>query len=153
MRYSPLWESWQTDFKIVKYVQEKNLELKFLYRLIFNKALKPITKVWVSRLAVTFYQNVSLIACTLSSKLYIYIDIPGGSDGKESACNAGDTGLIHGSGRSPGKGNSNPLQYYCLENSMDRETSWVTVNGVTKNWTWLSDQHFYIFHSPQRLPL
>ena len=63
----------------------------------------------------------------------IYIsDFPGGSDGEESACNAGDTGIIHGSGRSPGKGNSNPLQYYCLENSMDRETWWVTVNRVTK---------------------
>ena len=41
---------------------------------------------------------------------------PGGSDGKESACNAGDLGLIPESGRSPGGGNSNPLQYSCLEN-------------------------------------
>ena len=46
---------------------------------------------------------------------------PGGSDGKESTCNAGDLGLIPGSGRSPGEGNVNPLQYFCLENSMDRE--------------------------------
>ena len=45
---------------------------------------------------------------------------PGGSDGKECACNAGDPGLIPGSGRSPGVGNGNLLQYYCLENSMDR---------------------------------
>ena len=45
---------------------------------------------------------------------------PGGLDGKESACNAGDPGLIPGSGRSPGEGNGNPLQYYCLENPMDR---------------------------------
>ena len=45
----------------------------------------------------------------------------GGSDGKESACNAGDPGSIPGSGRSPGEGNGNPLQYSCLENSMDRE--------------------------------
>ena len=41
---------------------------------------------------------------------------PGGSDGKESTCNAGDTGLIPGSGRSPGEGNGYPLQYSCLEN-------------------------------------
>ena len=47
-------------------------------------------------------------------------DLPGGSDGKESAYNAGDLGLISGSGRSPGEGNGNPLQYPCLENSMDR---------------------------------
>ena len=41
----------------------------------------------------------------------------GGSNGKESACNAGDLGLIPGSGRSPGEGSGNPLQYFCLENS------------------------------------
>ena len=45
---------------------------------------------------------------------------PGGSDGKESAYNAGDLGSIPGSGRSPGEGNGNPLQYFCLKNSMDR---------------------------------
>ena len=45
---------------------------------------------------------------------------PGGSDGKESACNAGDPGLIPGSGRFLGEGNDNPLQYSCLENPMDR---------------------------------
>ena len=46
-------------------------------------------------------------------------DFPGGSDGETSACNAGDLNLIPGSGRSPGEGNGNPLQYSCLENSMD----------------------------------
>ena len=51
--------------------------------------------------------------------LYI-IGFPGGSDGKESACSARDLGLIPGSGRCPGEGNGNPLQYSCLENSMDR---------------------------------
>ena len=45
---------------------------------------------------------------------------PGGSDSKESACSAGDTGSIPGSGRSPGEGNGNPLQDYCLENPVDR---------------------------------
>ena len=50
-------------------------------------------------------------------------DFPGGSEGKVSAYNAGDLGLIPGSGRSPGEGNSNPLQYSCLENPMDGE-SW-----------------------------
>ena len=49
----------------------------------------------------------------------ILLDLPGGSDRKESACNAGDLGLIPGSGRSPGEGNGNLLQYSCLENSMD----------------------------------
>ena len=58
---------------------------------------------------------------------------PGGSDGKESACNRGDLGLIPGSGRSPGKGNGYPLQYSCLENSMDRGAWWATVHGVAKS--------------------
>ena len=49
------------------------------------------------------------------------IRFPGGSGGKASACNAGDLGSIPGSGRSPGEGNGNPLQYSCLENPMDRE--------------------------------
>ena len=60
---------------------------------------------------------------------------PSGSDGKESACNAGDLGLIPELGRSPGEGNGNPLQYFCLENSMDRGAWWATVHGVTKSWT------------------
>ena len=58
---------------------------------------------------------------------------------QESACNAGDLGSIPGSGRSPGEGNGNPLQYSCLENPMDRGTWWATVHGVTKSWTQLSD--------------
>ena len=50
------------------------------------------------------------------------LGFPGGSEGKASACNSGDLGLIPGSGRSPGEGNGNLLQYSCLENPMDRET-------------------------------
>ena len=56
-----------------------------------------------------------------------------GSDGKESACNAGDPGLIPGSGRSPRERNGNPLQYSCLENFMDREAWQVTIHGVAKS--------------------
>ena len=48
------------------------------------------------------------------------LDFPGGSDGKSSVYNVGDPGLSPGLGRSPGEGNGNPLQYYCLENPMDR---------------------------------
>ena len=55
----------------------------------------------------------------------------GGFDGKESASNAEDPGLIPGLGRAPGEGNGNPLQYSCLENSMDREAWRTTVHGVT----------------------
>ena len=59
---------------------------------------------------------------------------------KESTCNAGDTCSIPASGRFPEEGNGNPLQYSCLENSMDRAAWWATVvHGVSKGQTWLSD--------------
>ena len=64
---------------------------------------------------------------------------PGGLDDKESACNAGGLGLIPELGRSPGEGNGYPLQYSCLQNPMDRGAWWVTVHGVAKSWTQLSD--------------
>ena len=64
---------------------------------------------------------------------------PGGSDVKESACNAGDLGLIPGLGRFPGEGKGNPLQYSCLGNPMDRGPWWATVYGVAKSQTPLSD--------------
>ena len=64
---------------------------------------------------------------------------PSGSDDKESACNAGDLGLIPGSGRSLGERNGYPLQYSCLENSMDRGAWWGAVHGVTESRTGLSD--------------
>ena len=53
--------------------------------------------------------------------------------GKESACHAGDTSLIAGSGRSPGERNGNPLQYSCLENPVDRGAWWATVHGIARD--------------------
>ena len=73
----------------------------------------------------------------------VFMNFPGGSDGKESVCNVGDQGLIHGLGKFPGEGNSNPLQYSCLANPMYGGGSWVTVHGITKSWTWLRDKHIY----------
>ena len=63
------------------------------------------------------------------------LKVTGGSDGEESAYNAGDPGSIPGLGRSSGKENGNPLQYSCLENPMDRGVWWATVHGVTKTQT------------------
>ena len=68
-----------------------------------------------------------------------YNGFPGSSNGKPSACNVGDLGSIPGSGRSPGEGNGNPLQYSCLENSMDGGAWEATVHGVAKSQTRLSD--------------
>ena len=63
---------------------------------------------------------------------YLMMGFPGGSEVKVSAFNAGDLGLIPGSGRFPGNGNGNPFQYSCLENSMDRGTWQTTAHGVAK---------------------
>ena len=72
------------------------------------------------------------------------LGFPGGSEGKESACNAGDPGLIPGLRRSPGEGNGYPLQYSCLENSMDRgawqsTVHWVAESGMTER---ITHMHF-----------
>ena len=68
-----------------------------------------------------------------------YLGFLGGSGGEESVCNAGDLGLIPESGRSPGEGNGNPLQYPYLGNPMDRGAWWATVHGIAESWTRLSD--------------
>ena len=58
---------------------------------------------------------------------------PGSSVSEESVCSAGDLGWIPGSGRSPGEGNGNPLQYSCLGNPLNRGAWWATVHGVTES--------------------
>ena len=63
------------------------------------------------------------------------LGFPGGSDGEESTCNAGDLGLIPGLGRSSGGGHGNPLQNSCLKNSTDRGAWQATVHRVAKIWT------------------
>ena len=75
-------------------------------------------------------------------------DFPGGSEGKASACNAGDPGSTPGSGRSPGEGNGNPLQYSCLENPTDGGAWWATVHGVTKSQKQLSNLIFTFTFRP-----
>ena len=66
-------------------------------------------------------------------------ELPRWLRGKESACNAGDTGMIPGSGRSPGEGNGNPLQYSCLETPMERRAWQAAVHGVAKSQMQLGD--------------
>ena len=77
------------------------------------------------------YKYVHIVVQTLG--------FPGGSDGKESACNAGDLGLTPGWGRYPVVGNGNPLRYFCLENPMDRGAWQATVHGIAKSWARLSN--------------
>ena len=78
---------------------------------------------------------------------------PGGSEVKASACNAGDLGSIPGSGRSPGEGNGNPLQYSCLENPTDGGAWRAAVHGVAKSQTRPSDFHFLTSLCLEHIPL
>ena len=68
-------------------------------------------------------------------QLCYLLGFPGGLDGKEPACNGGGLGLIPELRRSPGEGSGNPLQFSCLENSMDRRVWWATVHGVAESRT------------------
>ena len=81
-------------------------------------------------------RNISQLSINTPFFFNGLLTFPGGSDGNELACNAGDLGLIPGLGRSPGERNGNPLQYSCLENPMVREGWQITVNGVVKSWTY-----------------
>ena len=90
---------------------------------IFSWAVQSIL------IAYLFYTIFSMVAQTV----------------KATACNAGDLGLIPGSGRSPGEGNGTPLQYSCLENSMGGGAWWAAVHGFAKSRTRLSDFTF-TFH-------
>ena len=84
--------------------------------------------------------SIALYTTRLAFVVFLWILIfVGGSDGKVSACDEGDLGFIPESRRSPGEGNGNPLQYYCLENSMNGGAWWATVHGVAKSWTRLRD--------------
>ena len=75
----------------------------------------------------------------MDSIKHISKGFPGSSEVKASACNTGELGLIPRLGRSPGEGKSNPLQYSCLENPIDRGAWWAAVHGVAKSRTQLSD--------------
>ena len=83
------------------------------------------------------------IRSKILSTIAIRRGFPGGSDGKESASNAGDLVSIPGSGRSPGEGNNKPLQYSCLENPIDRGAWWAIVHGVTRVKDDLTTNHYH----------
>ena len=70
------------------------------------------------------YSRPLLVTCFMYSNVYMSMGFPGHSAGKEAICSAGDLGSIHGLGRSPGRRHGIPLQYSCLENSMERGAWW-----------------------------
>ena len=116
-----------------------------------NRTKDQLTSVFVPALilAMQGWTNQFPSFCPLIYKMYEYPPfthlfeyLPGCSDGKESVYNAGDLGSIPGLGRSPGEGNGNPLQYYCLENPIDRGARKATVHKVAKTRTQLSNFTF-----------
>ena len=84
------------------------------------------------------------IQCKIQDQEDLPHDFPGGSDGKASAYNAGEPGSIPGLGRSSGEGNGNPLQYSCLDNSMDREAWQATVHRIAQSRTGLNQLSTYV---------
>ena len=79
--------------------------------------------------------NKSRVGAVNLISFILPMSFPNGSNGKESACSAGDPGSVPGLRRSPGEGNGNPLQYSCLENPMDRGAWRVTLHGIAKSQT------------------
>ena len=82
-----------------------------------------------------FWVNYPRNLISNRTQCYLLMGFPGGSGGKESACNVGDLGSVPRLGRSPGKGNGYPLKCSCLEYPKDRGTWWAPVHGVTKRRT------------------
>ena len=84
----------------------------------------------------------------LRDYILVFKDFPGDAEVKASACNVGDLGSIPESGKSPGEGNGNPLQYPCLENPMNGKAWWATVHGVAKSRTRLSELTSVVHNIP-----
>ena len=108
---------------------------------MFVSTLFTIVKTWKNPKCPMTEEWMKMWLLPISvSILYNGMGFPGSSDGKESACNAGDLGLISGSGKLPRGGNGNRLQYTCLENPMDRGAWLATIYGVIESDTteWLS---------------
>ena len=119
--------------------------------LLISKGTSPSAHCWELKSAFISSWNSKLSSCLVCLQLrhalqgrsqvnshFDFLGFPGGSAGKEHACNAGDLGSIPGLGRCPGEGKSYPLQYSGLENSMDS-----IVHGVAKGQTWLNNFHFH----------
>ena len=101
---------------------------------MFVSTLFTIVKTWKNPKCPMTEEWMKMWLLPISvSILYNGMGFPGSSDGKESACNAGDLGLISGSGKLPRGGNGNPLQYTCLENPMDRGAWLATIYGVIES--------------------
>ena len=115
-----------------------------------DPGIEPWSPSWAGRFltAAPPGKPIWILCVHTHTHIYIYIWMfPGDSDSKESACNAGEQGLIPGSGRFHGEGNGNPLQYSCLEDSMYRGAWWATVHKESDMTEWrppTTHTHAYI---------
>ena len=130
-------------FNLIKNIYRKKLQLTSYWRKT-GFPLRLRKRQGCSFLPLLFNISLEVLDNTIKHEkeikgIQIRLGFPDGSDGKESACNAGDPSSIPGSGRSPGEGSDNPLQYCCPENPMDRGVWRVPVHEVTKSWIQLSD--------------
>ena len=115
--------SYQDCDNLLHYPQGTDTALKTL------NSSSPVFLIPVKR------ETTLIFGAWIDNLVAVSLGFPGGSDSKKSTCNEGDLGSIPGSGRFPGEGNGNPLQYSCLANPMDREVWWVTVRGVAESVT------------------
>jgi len=120
--------------KSVSYIKE--LRFRIREKDDLNRLSRKIISTHLLLPYFIYFSYLCIISCfRLQSNHYSF---PCSSVGKESACSAGDLGLIPGLGRPPGEGNGNPLQYPCLQNLMDRGAWWAVVHRVAKSQAWLS---------------
>ena len=120
--------------------------LQFLAsRILWTEEPGGLQSIWLQRVRHDLSDSARTHAIPITNildyllVLQLILGFPGGSYSKESVYNAGDMHSIPGSGRSPGLGNGNPLQYSCLKNPMDRRAWRATVREVGKSWIWLRD--------------
>ena len=144
--YSAYVHSWILPFCI--FALSEQLKPRLINAMEPCWAMEPLAVIEESSLVPTcgcyilymrLAQSRHLVFVSYLMLINLNFGFPGGSDGKESACNAGDQSSTPGLGRSPGEENGNLLQCSCLENSMDRRAWWATVHGVTKSRTQLSN--------------
>ena len=132
--------NWKVTFKNYRCKHKKFKKtslMNHIINLIWGNRARSVAELITNDTKLT--QNFNTMNKSVWNMDFImgWSSFPSGSDGKESACNAGDLSLIPGLGGPPGEGKGYPLQYSSLENSRD-----YTVHGVTKSQTWLSDFHF-----------
>ena len=132
--------NWKVTFKNYKSKHKKfkkTSPMNHIIKLILGNSARSVAELMTNDTKLT--QNFNTMNRRVWNMDFTvgWIGFPGGSDGKESACNAGDLGSIPGLGRSPGGGHGNPLQYSCLENPMDRGAWWATVLRLSQSGTWL----------------